>query len=622
MNWSLKKFIITLLIVGIYGSAQGQKQAITLQRVEPMSWWTGMKDPNVQLLVYGQNISTTTVSINYPGVEILKIHPAEKKDFLFIDLVVRESAKPGNMTINFNYGKRKKLTYDFKLNERDQSRKPTVIDQNDIIYLVTPDRFVNGDPGNDEMAGLKEGKNRTFHGGRHGGDLQGVLSKIDYMAELGVTTLWLNPVLENDMKEYSYHGYAATDYYKVDPRYGSNELYKRLADELHAKDMKLIMDMVFNHCGIEHWWMKGMPFADWVHDYPNYQITNYAISSLSDPHAAEVDQKQMERGWFVSSMPDLNHDNPFMANYLIQNSIWWIEYAGLDGIRMDTYPYNKKEFMSSWAKKLHDEYPSLYLVGETWVESEALEALWSFRSSNKGDFNSNMNSMTDFPLCYAIQRAFKKEGNVMELYRVLAHDFLYFDAGLNKTFADNHDLDRIFYSLGGDLNKFKMAMTFLFTTRGTPQLYYGTEILMKGHGDHGLIREDFPGGWDGDSRNAFTQQGRTGEEDQAFDHIQKLLTWRKSSEAFKSGHLTHFIPVDNVYVYNQKSDKESVMVIINNNDKLVKPDMSRFTEILKGYDGATDVLTNNKFNDLNEIEVAPNTSLVLKLTPQFKAEIK
>ena len=607
-------------MIGVLASAQGQKQVTSLQRVEPLSWWTGMKDPNLQLLVYGQNISSATVAITYPGVEVSKVHSAENKNFLFIDLLIKPEAKPGNVVINFNYGKKKKLIYNFELKGRDKNRKTNVIDQNDIIYLVTPDRFVNGNPNNDAVAGLAEGKNRSFHGGRHGGDVEGVLSRIDYMEDLGVTTLWLNPVLENNMKEYSYHGYAITDYYKVDPRYGTNELYKKLSDDLHAKDMKLIMDMVFNHCGLEHWWMKDMPFSDWVHDYPNNKITNYSISSLSDPHAAVSDQKQMERGWFVSQMPDLNHDNPFMATYLIQNSIWWIEYAGLDGIRMDTYPYNKKEFMSTWAKKVHDEYPSFYLVGETWVENEALEALWSNRGpSYKGDFNSNMNSMTDFPLCFAMHKAFKKGGSMFELYRVLSQDFVYYDAALNKIFADNHDMDRIFSVIGEDLNKFKLAMTFFLTTRGIPQLYYGTEILMKGRGDHGIIREDFPGGWTEDTRNAFSANGRTPAENEAFDHVQKLLKWRNSSEAFNNGHLTHFIPFDNVYVYNQKSEKESVVVIINNNDKALKPDMSRFEEILKGYDGATELLTNRKIVNLNEVEIDANTSMVLVLNPQLKA---
>ncbi|HEX5168951.1 MAG TPA: glycoside hydrolase family 13 protein [Cyclobacteriaceae bacterium] len=617
----MKKFIGLLLVISIYTSSYGQKVTPTLQRVEPLSWWIGMKDPNVQLMVYGQNISSTTVTIDYPGVEVMKIHPAENKNFLFIDLMIKEDAQPGSVMINFNYGKKKKLTYDFRLNEREKNRQARVIDQNDIIYLVTPDRFANGDTNNDEVAGLKEGKNRAFAGGRHGGDLQGVISKINYMEDLGITALWLNPVIENDMKEYSYHGYAITDYYKVDPRYGTNELYKKLADELHAKDMKIIMDMVFNHCGLEHWWMKDMPFPDWVHDYPDYKITNYSISSLSDPHAAGADQKQMERGWFVPQMPDLNHDNAFLATYLIQNSIWWIEYAGLDGIRMDTYPYNKKEFMSRWAQKIHEEYPTFYLVGETWVENESLEARWSYRGPDyKGDFNTNMNSMTDFPLCFSIHKAFKKEGNVMDLYRVLSQDFLYYDAGLNKTFADNHDMDRIFAVLGEDLDKFKLATTFLFTTRGIPQLYYGTEILMKGHGEHGIIREDFPGGWTGDSRNAFTESGRTDAENEAFKHIQKLLKWRKSSDVFKNGHLTHFIPFDNLYVYNQKSPDESVVVLINNNSKSLKPDMTRYEEILKGYDSATDLLSNKKITDLNEIEIEANSSMVLILNPLLKAE--
>ena len=434
------------------------------------------------------------------------------------------------------------------------------------------------------------------------------------MNDLGVTTVWSSPVLENNMPEYSYHGYAITDYYRIDARFGSNELYQSFGKELHNKNMKLIMDMVFNHCGLEHWWMKDMPFRNWIHNYPEFKVTNHAMASLSDPHGAQSDREQMEQGWFVASMPDLNEDNPFMANYLIQNSIWWIEYAALDGIRQDTYPYNKKDFMSRWSKYVHEEYPHFFLVGETWIENEAQEAYWSDRGNNfSGDYNSTMNSMTDFPLCFAMHKAFGKDGDIRALYDVLSKDFVYHNPNTNKIFADNHDMDRFFYTIGQDLSKAKSAIIFLLTTRGIPQLYYGDEILMTGHDKHGDIRQDFPGGWNGDVRNAFSETGRTANENEIFNHLQKILQWRKTSDAILNGELKHFVPYDNVYVYNRKSEKESILVIINNNNQLKKLDMKRYAEVLKGYTTAIDLLTDSAVNNLYEIELAPNTAMILEL---------
>ena len=613
---------LVLLLIHLCGVMYAQKQVVTVDRVEPPFWWTDMADQRLQLLVKGQNISTADVSITYPGVEVTGVHKAEDSDYAFIDLQIGSGAVPGTLDIEFTYGKKGRLIqhYELKARQHDpQAHKG--LGQGDVIYLLTPDRFANGNPSNDTVKGMKEGVNRSFDGGRHGGDLQGIRSRLDYIEDLGMTTLWLNPVLENDMPEYSYHGYAITDYYKVDPRYGTNEEYRQLAAELHQRGMKLIMDMVFNHCGLDHWWMQDMPFGDWVHDYPQYEITNYAIAALSDPHGSESDRRQMEKGWFVPSMPDLNHDNPHMATYLIQNTIWWVEYAGLDGIRVDTYPYNNKEFMAAWSKRVHREYPDLYLVGETWIGSVAQVAYWTDRGPEyNGDYNSHTDAMTDFPLCFAIHQAFKAEGDVMALYDALSKDFLYYDASRNKVFGDNHDIDRIYHTLGKDLDRFNQAMTFLLTTRGVPQVYYGTEIIMKGSGPHGLIREDFPGGWSADSRNAFTADGRTTDENVAFDHIRKLLTWRKQSDAIANGALRHFIPRENLYVYNRKSDKESVLVMINNSASAVKPDMQRFSEVLKGYEGAVDILSGKNLDDLYDLRIEGNRSLILELKPQVKAE--
>lgn len=616
MNWIVCLWMSIASVVCV----QGQDAA--LRHVEPPFWWAGMNSPKLQVLVHGDNISHATVKLSYPGVVIEKVSMAENPNYLFVDLLLEKSVKPGSFSMVFQFPDKRKVTYDYTLKPRDQDRASHQgLHSGDVIYLLMPDRFVNGDPGNDEVKSLREKKNRDFHSGRHGGDIPGILSKVDYMLDLGVTALWINPLLENDMPEYSYHGYAITDYYKTDARHGTNEDYRMLSNELHKRKMKLIMDMVFNHCGREHWWTKDMPFRNWIHYFPDFVDTNHAMSSLSDPHAANTDMEQMEKGWFVSAMPDLNHDNPFLATYLIQNSIWWIEYAGLDGIRMDTYPYNKKEFMAEWARRVYDEYPRFYLVGETWVESEAHLAFWSGKErSDNGQYNSYLNSITDFPLCFAIQRAFSRDGDVKELYHVLSKDFLYQRPSNNKVFADNHDMDRFYYTIGKDIEKFKLAMTFLLTTRGIPQIFYGSEIIMSGHGEHGVLRQDFPGGWSGDARNAFTEQGRTADENEAFLYLQKILNWRKGSDAIANGALKHFVPYDNVYVYNRKSDTASVLVVINNNASPRKIDMTRYKEVLKDYNSGTDVLSGKMVTELKEITLDANQSLIMELKPAFNAD--
>ena len=612
----IKNKLLLLVVASLlFTVTNAQKNEVN--RIEPPFWWVGMENNELQLLVYGPGVGEMEVNIDHQDVSLEKVHKADSKNYLFLDLKINQQSKPGFFSIDFKGPKNKKRSYQYELKARED-KPERGLTHADVVYLITPDRFVNGDETNDVVKGLKEGKNRSFYGGRHGGDLKGIISKLDYMEDLGVTALWLNPVLINDMPEFSYHGYAATDYYLVDPRYGTNEDYKMLSKQLQQKNMKLVMDQVFNHCGSEHWWMKDQPFNDWINNYPDIKITNHAMASISDPYATESDKTGMVNGWFVTQMPDLNHDNPFMANYLIQNSIWWIEYAGLDGIRQDTYPYNKREMMIEWAQRVKAEYPDFYIVGETWVDNEAQESWWSEKASDADGFNSKV-AMTDFPLCNAIHRAFKKDGNIYELYRVLSRDFLYYKPENNKIFADNHDMDRIFYTLDGDLDKYKLAMTFLTTTRGKPQIYYGTEILMKGHQEHGVIREDFPGGWQGDARDAFTQDGRTDEENEAFDHLRKLLNWRKNNKTVIEGELKHYVPYENVYVYSRILDNETVLVILNNNASTVELDMTRFTEVTTGHNAAKDAISGKSFNDFKNIkkmELLPNQGLILEMEPK------
>jgi neopullulanase len=581
-------------------------------RVEPPYWWAGMQNKELQLLVKGDNISTYDVALSSKKVKLVKVNKAESPNYLFLDLMLSEGTTAESFTIDFTKKGSKKISYIYELKARNQ-KQTAFVDQSDIIYLITPDRFANGDEKNDSVAGMMEPGNRSFHSGRHGGDLQGVINKLDYLENLGVTSLWLNPVVENNMPAYSYHGYAITDYYKVDPRYGSNALYRELSQKLHERKMKLIIDMVFNHCGLEHWWMKDAPFADWIHDTGNYQETNHAIAAFSDPYAATTDLQRMERGWFVPSMPDLNHGNPFMANYLIQNSIWWVEDANLDGIRMDTYPYNDPSVMQQWTARVRKEYPNIYLLGETWVTNEATEAYWG-PQKNGSTFNSGLTSITDFPLCEAVKKGFAKDGDVKILYETLSRDFLYGNSFSNTTFVDNHDMDRLFFSLGKDVDRLNLAMTFLLTTRGIPQLYYGTEILMDKAGHHGDIRQDFDGGWTADTRNAFDRANLTPEESKAFDHVQKLNLLRKNNATLQAGSLKHFMPEANVYAYCREKDGERIMIFLNNADATSTIKLSRFQEVINGFNTGSDMLTGEKYEMLDALVLKPKSSLILKLS--------
>ncbi|WP_258102746.1 glycoside hydrolase family 13 protein [Marinoscillum sp. MHG1-6] len=604
-----KIFLVLLTAITSLGSFA---QEISTYSVEPPFWWAGMANENLQLMIKGENIGLSTIEVKGKGVKLVKQTSGDSPNYTFIDLVLEDEIKPQTIdiiTIN-QQGNKEKIAYELTART---SRKIKTVDNGDAVYLITPDRFANGDPGNDDVEGMREVSHRSFRGGRHGGDLNGIISNLDYLEELGVTALWISPMLENDMPEYSYHGYAITDFYLTDPRFGSNEQYKSLSDKLHSRDMKLVMDMVFNHCGLSHSWMEDKPFKDWVHDYESSGVTNYAISAYSDPYAAASDIEKMEKGWFVPSMPDLNHDNPFMATYLIQNSIWWIEYAGLDGIRMDTHPYNKPEVMQQWADRVLEEYPGFYLLGETWVNDVSLEAYWSKRSSESSEFNSGLTSITDFPVCFSIHKAFGKEGDVRRLYDVLSQDFVYDEPFSNTIFAGNHDMDRLYHNLDQRLDKYKLALTFLLTTRGIPQLYYGDEILMAGHGPHGIIREDFPGGWEGDSLNAFNVSELSGAQKEAFEHTQKLLRFRKKSEALRNGALKHLIPTNNVYIYMRKTDEESVLVMMNNSESEATILPESIEELIGSAGKGTDIINGNT-TDLNrEIIISPNSSVVLLL---------
>ncbi len=605
---------VCLLLTSICSIISAQK----IDRIEPPSWFTGMKESALQLMVYGKEIGSFDVIADYPGVKVKTLVKTENLNYLFVNLDISRETIPGNITLIFTRGKQK-LTYNYPLVEHP-SGKAKGFNSSDVIYLLMPDRFANGDPSNDNVEGMNEKANRGNHGGRHGGDLKGISDHLEYLKDLGVTGLWLNPFLENNQPASSYHGYSITDLYRVDPRYGTNDDFRNLVSQAHSIGLKLVMDMIFNHIGSEHWWMKDLPSADWVHQFKNFTRTNYRASTWMDPYSSKSDADLMEKGWFDVTMPDLNQNNPLVETYLTQNSLWWIALSGIDGIRMDTYPYPEKEMMSRWAKRVTEEFPGFFIVGEVWYQQEAPTAYWSYNKVNTDGYRSNLPSVTDFPISLATQRAFNEPDNwtdgVARLYLVLSQDFLYPEPSRNVIFLDNHDLPRYFTQTGMQLEIYKMGLSFILTTRGIPQFYYGTEIVMEGDkrkGD-GYLRQDFPGGWNGDTKNAFSGQNLNPPEKEAYAFTKKLLNWRKNKEVIHSGKLKQFVPENNLYVCFRYNDKESVMVILNNSENETRTiTKERYIEAMDGFTRGIDVITGAEINDLSTFKIAPKTAMILEL---------
>jgi glycosidase len=614
MAKSLRFPALFLLILIFSNVISAQK----IDRIEPPSWFTGMKETSLQLMVYGKEIGSFNVFTDYPGVKITTLVKTNNPNYLFVNLNISSNTLPGNITLIFTRGKQK-LTYNYLLLAHP-SEPAMGFNTSDVIYLLMPDRFANGDPANDNVEGMLEKADRTNPNGRHGGDLKGIADHLNYIKDLGVTGIWLNPFLENNQSSFSYHGYSITDLYRVDPRYGSNEEFKDLVSKAHNMGLKLVMDMIFNHIGSGHWWMKDLPSSDWVHQFSSFTRTNYRASAYMDPYAAKSDADQMEKGWFDNTMPDLNQSNPLVEIYLIQNSLWWIAYFGIDGIRMDTYPYPEKNMMSRWAKRVTDEFPGFFIVGEVWYQQEALTAYWSFNKINSDGYESNLPSVTDFPLSLATHRAFNEPDSwtdgVARFYLILSQDFLYSDPFRNVIFLDNHDLTRYFTQTGMRPDIYKMALAFILTTRGIPQFYYGTEIVMEGdknRGD-GFLREDFPGGWNGDAKNAFTGQKLSETEKDAYTFAKKLLKWRKGKEVIHSGQLKQFIPENNLYVYFRYNAKETVMVVLNNSDKETRTiTRDRYLEAMNGFTHGYEVITGAEINDLSSFKISPKTAMIIEL---------
>ncbi|WP_347839175.1 glycoside hydrolase family 13 protein [uncultured Draconibacterium sp.] len=610
------KNLISLLIILLSLNVTAQE----VSRVEPPNWWAGMKSPDLQLMVYGEDISKTDVVINYEGVEIVSITKVENPNYLFVDLKLCKEVKPGSFDIQFKNGNNVVDTYNYELWEREAGSASRVgFNSSDVIYLITPDRFVNGDTSNDEVEGMKEGLDRDYNYGRHGGDLRGIINSLDYLQEMGFTAVWLNPVLENDMPESSYHGYACTDFYQVDRRYGTNDEYRELNEELDKRGMKLIMDLIFNHCGSEHWWMNDMPSKDWINNYPDIKITNHRRTVNQDPHASAADVKGMVDGWFVTAMPDMNQRNPFLSKYLIQNSVWWVEYVGLEGIRQDTWPYPDKNMMADWTKELLEEYPNFNIVGEEWSLNPAIVSYWQLGKYNADGYKNYAPSMMDFPLQSAVAEGLKNEeswgGGLIQIYEALANDFQYPAPEDLTIFPDNHDMSRFYVQVGEDVDLHKMGVAFFLTTRGIPQIYYGTENLMRHDGsEHGDIRADFPGGWEGDNVNAFTGEGLSNAAKDMKKYVSTIQNWRKTASVIHKGKLMHFVPEDATYTYFRYTNDEAVMVILNKNEEAKTIKTARFSEVIDGYTSGKEIISGKALSDISEVVVPAKSAVIVELS--------
>ncbi len=608
-------FVLFILVVNTM-SAQ-------INRVEPPHWWVGFEHQKLQLLVQGDNIGKAIVDLKYPGVSIENRHQAHSPNYLFLDLKIDKDAKPGQIKLKFQL-ENNKFSYNYELKSRERSAKDyNGFDSSDVIYLITPDRFANANPKNDIVENLKEQRlDRKDDYARHGGDIQGIIKHLDYIDEMGFTAIWSSPLLTNDMPRASYHGYAITDYYRVDPRFGNLEDYKMLSQKAKDRGIKLIMDMVANHCGSHHWWMKDLPFKDWVNAQDAYEngeklpTSNHRRTTNQDLYAADYDSQKMTEGWFVSSMPDLNQENPFLAQYIIQNSIWWIETLQLGGIRQDTYPYPDKQFMSKWAEAIMTEYPNFNIVGEEWSTNPLIAGYWQSGQNSPDDYQSHLKSSMDFPMQHTIVEALNEDETwgtgLVKIYEGLANDFYYPRPLDMMIFPDNHDMDRIFTQLNEDITKTKMALALILTLPRTPQIYYGTEILMENSakpGDHGLIRTDFPGGWAGDEINAFQNKGLTGKQQDFKLFLKTLLNFRKTSKAIHQGKTKHFAPFDNIYALYRQQDDEAVLLLISKNEKPIEIGLERFQELNLEDKSWTEIFSKNNVDLSGNLTVMPGVNL-------------
>jgi len=607
-----------MMLFGVVLNAQ------KIEKIEPAFWWTGMENKQLELLVYGESISDFTPTIKDSSIKLLAVNRTENKNYLFLNLDLSKS-KSGVFQIKFSKkGAFNDFSIDYELKERKKNSKNRKgFDSSDLVYLIMSDRFSNGDPTNDTISELSEKLNRKAINGRHGGDLKGIINHLDYLKELGVTAIWNTPLCEDNQPQGSYHTYAQSDVYKIDARFGTNEDYKQLGDELHKRDMKLIMDYVTNHWGAEHWMVKDLPEYSWLNQFPGYANSNYRMTTQYDINASEIDTKYCMDGWFVSEMPDLNQRNPRVLKYLIQNAIWWIEFAGLDGLRVDTYSYADKQGIAKWTKAIMDEYPNFNIVGEAWLYNSAAISYWQKDSKIAAiqNYNTYLPSVMDFTLQDVMSDVFSKEEpnwneGMIEVYDNFTNDFMYADINNVFVFYENHDTQRFHHLYKNNVAAYKLATILIATTRGIPQIYYGSEIGMAGDKDiaDGDIRRDFPGGWKMDSRNAFTKEGRTTTEQELFDFSSKIYNWRKDQEVIHKGKMKHYIPYNNVYVYFRYNAEKTIMVVINNNPEDQKISLKQYAESIRSFTKGKSVLSDEIYDmKATDILVKGKKPLVLEL---------
>ena len=621
----MKIYIVVILLAfaNLMASAR-----IVVDKIDPPHWWVGMNDSSLQLQVYGKDIKSADVVVDVDGVKIDSVARLDgSDDYLFLYLNIADDVKPGDIPVVFKKDK-KQLKINYNLRSRAAELKGAQgFSAADVMYMIMPDRFADANPQNNKVDSMKfpVGANRQNLNVRHGGDIEGIMNHIDYIDSLGVTVVWVNPVLENDMPGGSYHGYATTDYYKVDPRLGTNEDYAAMIDALHRRGIKTVMDMIFNHCGSEHVWFKNRPSSDWFNFPDGYVQTNYRLSTVTDPYASDYDKRLTVDGWFVEEMPDLNQNNPHLMKYLIQNSIWWIEEVGIDGIRMDTYPYADANQMGRWIKSVKAEYPDFNIVGECWFAEPAGEAYWQAMSklSINGE-NTHLPAIMDFPLMVKSRdmAPYKEQtdpwNGLNKIYDHLALDYIYPDPLQLLRFLDNHDTERFILEEPETLAQWKQAIALILTVPGIPQIYYGTELLMSGDrrpGD-GNVRRDMPGGFPGDTLNAFTRHGRTDKQNEAFDFMSKILHWRKNSKAIAEGKMLHFMPTNGLYLYRRMTGDDQVIVVLNGIDKENEVDMSRYKEIVTLGEKFVDVLTGETIElistDTNIRRFSPRQIMILQ----------
>jgi glycosidase len=614
------RILILALLASLLTSLTSVGAAQEIERVEPPFWWTGFEDGELQVMLYGNNISLLTPTTEYPGISISRVVRVENANYLFVYLDIASDAEPGIVDIVFAEGD---YNIERKFELRPRNTDPGYVRElngGDTIYMILPDRFANGNPNNDEFDFLDDRLDRAAPYGRHGGDLKGVADRLGYIADMGFTSVWLSPVLESNVPVDSYHGYSTTDHYTVDPRLGSNEQLAALTASMRAKGIGLVMDQVLNHIGSGHWWMNDLPTRDWLNFQDAPVTTSHRRTSIMDPHASGFDRQRQTKGWILESMPDLNQRNPLLADFLVQHSIWWVEYLGLQGIRVAALSYLDRNFISNWTHRITREYPAISIIGDDWSESPAVLSYWQEGKQNHDGFSAGVTYLFDYPVQAVFSRTLRSEPTSYSsvwtlLYELIGMDFLYPDPMKLVLFPGNHEMDRIYTQLEESFDLYAMAMAFYTTLRGIPQFYYGDEVLMShpGTSSHGELRGDFPGGWEGDELNAFTGEGLTDEQRAAQQLVKRLLTWRKANTNVARGAFMHFAPIRNVYVYFRYDEDDTIMVLLNRDDEAVTLETARFAERVGDATHGIDVVSGKRFDIEQSIVLGPRSALVLEL---------